>query len=563
MKTQINLFLLLFLSVILSCSDRGDTGSLPTDSDDEGNVPSVPDDEIEEHDFLMGSILAFRKDLRNGNDAYQGGNSTTTFYNKPLFESYEYDITDEDWWNNIVEEYLYSGLDYIAMNCRGRLPKADIDPKYNLDHGDPTKIKELLLAFKRKNVENLKIAIFDDCPASWAAARNFDKFNVYSSVISKDVQTSKGLTDEEVLYPLDDLDEIYKYIWDYNIKLAFDNFYGENIDNNKYLLRYRGKPVLFLWSINGFLNIPYSALGGNKIDCVGRLKKILEKLRFDFIQTFGEDVFLCVDKSFFDRDLQVNASIVDARHDWFTASEQASNRCTYSLVSLNDNNIGVVVPGFLTGDKSGKRMFFDSDHGNTLIKGLKHMVDFEADIVLLEGFNDMAENAAYFRSVDTKFYDFPNQRLNILRKYSSKNSYPSLLRVEIEACDYYKDNSKDNSGLQYRKGDLDVKKCKDIFDDWCVTNTESGEWMKWVELPFCTGESVVKLRYSSNSVSKIRLDIGEEHGEVYELKNTNGAWADTEVFKINLEKNGWHQVILNVISGNVDLNYFTILKNND
>lgn len=36
----------------------------------------------------------------------------------------------------------------------------------------PTRIKDFIAALQRRNEENLKIAIFDDCPASWAAARN-------------------------------------------------------------------------------------------------------------------------------------------------------------------------------------------------------------------------------------------------------------------------------------------------------------------------------------------------------------------------------------------------------
>ena len=104
----------------------------------------------------------------------------------------------------------------------------------------------------------------------------------YATFINAETQQNKGLTDEEVMYPLDNLDDIYKYIWDYNIKLAFDNFYGENKANNKYLLRIDGKPVLFLWSINGFLNVDYAALGNKKIDCKGKLKTILNKIHADF-----------------------------------------------------------------------------------------------------------------------------------------------------------------------------------------------------------------------------------------------------------------------------------------
>ena len=48
---------------------------------------------------------------------------------------------------------VYSGLDYVAPNCRGRLPKADTDPAYDRDHGDPTRIKDFVAALQRRNEE--------------------------------------------------------------------------------------------------------------------------------------------------------------------------------------------------------------------------------------------------------------------------------------------------------------------------------------------------------------------------------------------------------------------------
>lgn len=75
-------------------------------------------------------------------------------------------ITEADWWDNFVEEIAYSGQDYVAMNCRGEANK-------DIDHGRPDKLHDLMAAIKRKGVEHeFKIAIFDDTPASWSAARN-------------------------------------------------------------------------------------------------------------------------------------------------------------------------------------------------------------------------------------------------------------------------------------------------------------------------------------------------------------------------------------------------------
>lgn len=140
-------------------------------------------------------------------------------------------------------------MDYVAANTRGRLPKADTDPKYERDHGDPTRIKDFLKALKRRGITDTKVAIFDDTPASWASARNFNLYGAYVYRISEATQKNLNLTDEQVLYPLDNLDEIYPYIWNYNIKLAFDNFYANNGEYKDYLFRFRGKP----YSIFGML----------------------------------------------------------------------------------------------------------------------------------------------------------------------------------------------------------------------------------------------------------------------------------------------------------------------
>lgn len=144
---------------------------------------------------------------------------------------------------------------------------------------------------------------------------------------------------------------------------------------------------------------------------------------------------------------------------------------------------------------------------------LDDMVAKSADLVFLEGFTDMAENAAYWRSTDNIYYDFPNQRLNILRKYSSSRAWAESFRVEMEACDYFFDVSAKNSGNQYRTGSLDVAKIAGVAPDknteWYVTSTEAGEWMEWKELPYAAGDITVKVCYAAKEDAKIRFDFGE------------------------------------------------------
>ena len=232
----------------------------------------------------------------------------------------------------------------------------------------------------------------------------------------------------------------------------------------------------------------------------------------------------------------------------------------YTARAFKDLTIGVGIPGFLVNDLSGNKMFVDANHGELLNEALRYCVRNYCDLILLEGFTDVLENAAYWRSTDETYYDFPNQRLNILRKWSS-DPYPATFKVEAEACDYYEDAVTGNSGGQYRKGDLDVMKCDDQFEGWCVTEAQTGEWLRWVELPFRAGQSTIKLRYSSTKATQIRFDIDGVEGSVTELPSTGGAWQEVEAASVSFDTKGWREVVLNIVAGddNLNLNYFTIV----
>src|SRR5690606_15282674 len=126
MKKKLTLLLLPVLVFALSCSkdndlDEGDMG----DPAEEITPEEVPG---REKDYLLGSLFSFQRDLRAGK--IEG--TATTFYNLPLYDA-RLQESEEEWWDNLVEEFDYAGLDYVAANCRGILP----DPNKYLDHGDP------------------------------------------------------------------------------------------------------------------------------------------------------------------------------------------------------------------------------------------------------------------------------------------------------------------------------------------------------------------------------------------------------------------------------------------
>ena len=82
--------------------------------------------------YKLGTLAGFEGEIRKQMD--RSYTDASTMYNRSLFYRYvesafpgqagEQDplpgnITEQDWWDNFVEEIAYSGQDYVAMNCRG------------------------------------------------------------------------------------------------------------------------------------------------------------------------------------------------------------------------------------------------------------------------------------------------------------------------------------------------------------------------------------------------------------------------------------------------------------
>ena len=516
MKGLIRFLFIITMALLIGCS-----------SDDESQPPANPDNgeeeiEVPTHEYFIGSLFGFDKSVRTGN---LQDSENTTLYNLPLFSPPN---TEEEWWDNLVEEFAYCGMDYAMANCRGILP----DSKKYTDHGDPNRLKYLIESMERKGVtDKFKVAIFDDCPASWAAARNLDLYGSYISNLP------------EHPYPIDQLDGdggIYKYIWDYNIKIAFQNI------PDKYLFKFQNRPVIFFWSVNNFLN----PAGNNNYS--GKLSKILKRIRTDFKNEFGADPFIVVDRAFYDRDNTVYYPVTDAINNWFIMDQP------YTVRIHNGLKVGVAIPGFSINDKKGNKMFVDANHGNLLNDALDKLITAKSQIILIEGFTDVRENASLWRSIDTKYYDYPNQRINIVRSHSNE-PYPKELKVEAEACDFYKDNTIGNSGEVFRKGDMDVKKCSDTFGGWCVTNTSEGEWLQWKEIPMRAKTSAFRLRYNSNSIARICFNINGKDSSIIELPNSNNQWKTLDAGTVSSDEKGLQDVVLKIVSGNIDINYFTII----
>jgi hypothetical protein len=272
-------------------------------------------------------------------------------------------------------------------------------------------------------------------------------------------------------------------------------------------------------------------------------------------------------RSWFDRDASLlNSTSIDAVHDWFSSANNYSytNYSWTHRVTRQTIKTGCLVPGFSAPDDPEERKFLDpsmgtSDKSLRMKTGLDNTVRAGAAITLVEGFTDAAEHAALWRSTDDgkySFYEYPSQRLNVLRSFS-RNPYPASYKMEAEVCDDYSDLSTGNSGGTYlHLGDLDVAKCNDLRSGWHVTGTQAGEWLQWRDLPLLANTKF-QLRYKSSVVASINIEVDGNVIASTSLPSTNNLWSTIDVGNYTTANNSIHTVRLNIVSGTPDINHLT------
>lgn len=587
-----------------ACSDDNPADG-PNGPGSEGNQGT--EEEIV-RSYKIGTLAGFEGDLRRKMD--KSKTDVSTMHNRSLFcryvasaypeaqedKAYPGPITEADWWDNFVEEIAYSGQDYVAMNCRG-------ESNPDIDHGRPDKLIDMMAAIKRKGVEHeFKIAIFDDTPASWSAARNAHKGYGYDNKPFKNGSRVDGSH-----YPLLFLDpekedmkganndfrkEIYYYIWDANIKPSFENVPRD------YWFEIDGRPVVLFWNPNGFLQDSYlgelmakdpvkykstTGLDQTKSDAYnGKLSYILKCLSEDFNATFGVRPFLIIQREWTDRDFSlVDCPYLDGIHNWFAVPTMDMKEDVYnenlkyntyiSAYNFKGFSVGSGCPGFVQGDLARPNwQFIDSDHGRYATMMFESFLAKKPDLVFLEGFTDLAENAAWWRSSDKIYYDYPNQRINQLRKYSN-NPFPTNQKIEAETSDYcYEGTVSGNKiGTLLMESEMNnapeqgiVKYCNDTkySGGWHTNLTSAGlNTLRWKELPFRKGESVIRFRYSSNGAASVRCQIGDTMTQSVSLPATGGTWEEAQVAVYTRDARGYADFNLIVTEGAISLNYAEII----
>ncbi|MBN2639513.1 MAG: DUF5010 domain-containing protein [Bacteroidales bacterium] len=481
--------------------------------------------------FLAGT-LAKSQDLGatfcwHYNEIY-GGDSYA--YNKSLAkkglpdDNTHWSVTTE-WWENMAEEIEYSGIDFVALLARGTTPDAP-----DRGNGNPNHISKLVDAMNLTGA-TFKLCIFDDCPNSWTGAKNWNESGgaVYSTDNPKfDCSVTTN----------------WQYIYDYNIKPTIQAI----PDAKRYKID--GRMVIWFWG----------AKPSWMTNLQGNLSRILTHIKTRCQADFGFTPYLIIEKSWLDNDNTITTAHADGVHGWFTSASQIS----YSLWKKadgtwwNGQKFGALCPGF---GYPGHEPFMDPKMGyptgneRRLIAGLDATVGAGARSTLVEGFTDAAEAAALWRSGDVQYYDYPNERLNVLRRYTA-DPYPSTLKIQAEACDALSDLTTGNSGGAYRRGgNLDILKCSDTNGGWYVTATGPNEWMEWKELPLLSNTKF-QLRYKSTAASSIKFSVDGTTLGTISLPSTNGAWSTIDAGNYTTGSNSLHTVRLTIVSGSPDINYF-------
>jgi phage baseplate assembly protein gpV len=429
-------------------------------------------------------------------------------------------------WDGWVEQLAQAGVDFVCPNLTGSQPNTN---------GTPTKIAPMITAINARGLTNtLKLAAFDDNAASWCAQWNQANGRGYGYAQKFDMADHAN----------------WKYIYDYNYKIFFQTV----PDANRFKIN--GRPVIIIWT--GNTNTFVTNMQGNA-------SLALTYVRQSCQTDFGFNPYIILSGDFFTNDTTCgNPGIADGKENWFTPPNNS-----FTLTSFNSASTGVAVAQF---QQPGSGAYLDPNHGTLFDNGLVGTVESGALLTLCEGFTDSEENAAMYRvrNLDANGtaltyaqtgYDYPNQRLNILRKHSH-NPFPATLKLEAEGCDYFGGAAGGNGKTNYyRNGNIAIAPTDDpnggsFHIGWIANN----EWMEWESLPF-NGTSSIQIRIANpNANMHAHLEIDGVAQATKTLPNT-GSWSTWTTFdmgSVGSFTNSYHKVRIVFETGNVNFNWLQV-----
>jgi hypothetical protein len=407
--------------------------------------------------------------------------------NVPLFGNFDfshpkntYDRNTPEWWDNLIEEALFSRVHVIMPLARGCL-KSDAEiqaeggsphPQQESGFGNscPRTLKRLTEALKRNQVQPgaLRFAYFDDTAAYQPA--NEGKF--------------LDITDQA---------QVLKLMWDRNIMVFFDT-----VPRPYWYLDENGRPLLVIWAPSFFANVDAAH--------TAQVNSAFNSIRELFKQRYGVYPSIYLHHDWVERVPDIKLGFVQGAYGW---TDPIHGKLS-GFFKWRGIKMGTVSPGFRREAyvDHGQNIYFkrgcgsqpmtnweihcwevSRDHGSALKRGMSDAYGQigapqsdgkAAKFVILEGFANVPESAGFYRSTGLD-YDYPNQYLNYIREYADPN--PKEITFQAEASDYRQGDGKaGNSGGAFSNDALDVGRLP-------VT----GYYVGWVQKGEVIGFQKVKL----------------------------------------------------------------------
>jgi hypothetical protein len=443
------------------------------------------------------------------------GPCTNSTDNAPLYNPPSGTATDT--WGTWLEQAQQAGLDFLCPNLRGSQSNTGVSP---------VNIAPLVTLINNRGLANqIKLGAFDDNAGSWQWQWNMAKG---TANVPFDIGDSNN----------------WVYIYDYNYKIFFQTV----PDANRFKIN--GRPVIIIWTGN-------SATVGNK---QGNFSRAMTYVRQKCQADFGFNPYIIVNKDALQGDTTL-AAVIDAAHGW-------SGGGTWTLLNTNNVKIGVAFPGLFYHTNSGWR---DPNHGTTLETALSSTVGAGALLTLCEGFTDWEESAAFFRvrNLDTSgntlsysqtYYDFPNQRLQILRKHSQ---FPFLgnLKFEAEGCDAFGGAAGGNGKTNYyRNGNIAIETTTDTNGGHNVGWMASGEWFEWKNVPL-SGSPHFLVRIATPNAGRTAHFVIDGVAQPSKTLPNTGGWQTYTTFDFGAYgtySSSYHTVRIVFDNGGVNFNWWQL-----
>lgn len=447
-----------------------------------------------------------------------------TVYALPLFNAPTGDHAR--YWDSMAEQYGAAQVDFAAVWLKG--------------NNQPQAFGNLVTALQKRGLQRrVKVMAFDDNPASWTALWNFEHGDGYGYKVPFDMSDPAH----------------WAFVWDKNLKA----FFQAVPDSSRYKIK--GRPVYAIWSAAPAF---VSNLNGNG-------SKMIAYLRRQCQATFGFNPYILVPGDWLKNDPSSAApGVVDGVYPWFTPVP-GPNYSTWNVTQNAGLALGTCIPQFHISnpaDPNAPVWIVDPKHGETLTTGLKATIGAGAASTFIEGFDDYWENTTLWRArnldengaalgYDKTYYDYPNQRINLVRRQSN-SPFPLVLTMEAEACDTFSGAAADPKRPNfYRNGPIAIEDTTDTGGGYDVCSGRAGETLRWQDVPI-QGTGTLTVRAASVSGGKLHCVIDGKTWPAVRVPQTGGGqkWETVTLGAYTFPRGSTHTVSLVWDTPGISVNYW-------